>query len=50
MEEIRSETKFIWALLKDVLLTPVDLLLMLFGKRTLADVLSPIKSLFLFLI
>ncbi|MBI2139502.1 rhomboid family intramembrane serine protease [Candidatus Woesearchaeota archaeon] len=48
MEPIRSETRFVWALLRGVLLAPLALVLMLFGKRKLSDVLSPFKELFLF--
>ena len=41
MEEIESETKFIWKTVLHILLTPVTLILILFGKKEFKDLFQP---------
>ncbi|MBU0627876.1 MAG: rhomboid family intramembrane serine protease [Nanoarchaeota archaeon] len=48
MEDIQSESKLVWKLIKDVLLLPFTLILLLFGKKTIGDLFQPIKDLFAF--
>jgi membrane associated rhomboid family serine protease len=43
MADIDSETKFIWKLFLNILLTPFTLLLILFGKKHIKDLFSPFK-------
>jgi membrane associated rhomboid family serine protease len=49
MEEIDSESKFIWRLILAVLATPFTLLMALFGKRTLSDIMRPFGLIWQFL-
>ncbi|MGV8141360.1 MAG: rhomboid family intramembrane serine protease [Candidatus Woesearchaeota archaeon] len=49
MEEIDSESKFVWRLILSILATPFTLLMMLFGKRNLNDLMRPFGLLFQFM-
>ncbi|MFH1683144.1 MAG: rhomboid family intramembrane serine protease [Candidatus Woesearchaeota archaeon] len=49
MEEIESESKFIWRLLLHVLLAPITLILVLFKRKGSKDLLQPFTDLYRFL-
>lgn len=49
MNEIDSESRFIWKFIFKIILTPITLLLMLFGKRKINDLFEPFKMLFNFI-
>ncbi len=49
MEEIESESKFIWKFILHILITPITLLLILFKKKEWKDLLQPLKDLLKFI-
>lgn len=49
MKRIESETRFIWKLLLYILLTPITLILVLFKRRQLKELLQPFSDLYQFL-
>ena len=49
MEDIQSESKLVWKLIKDILFLPIVLILIPFGKKSFADLCEPIKDLVAFL-
>src|SRR3989338_5491980 len=49
MGDIQSESKLVWKLVKDILLLPFTLVLVLFGRKTIGDLFQPIKDLIAFL-
>lgn len=48
-KEIQSETKFLWILFKQVILTPWILLLVLFKQKKISELLLPFKIIFNFI-
>ncbi len=48
-KEIQSELKFIWNLIKHILLTPWILILVLFGKKNFKDLIKPFKLIWNFI-
>lgn len=49
MADIKSESQFIWRLLLDILLIPWTLLLIIFRKKELKDLLKPFSDIFKFI-
>jgi membrane associated rhomboid family serine protease len=49
MEEIRSESKFVWKFILNIILTPITLLLVLFRKKQFKDLFQPFIDLFKFI-
>ncbi|MFH1642046.1 MAG: rhomboid family intramembrane serine protease [Nanoarchaeota archaeon] len=49
MQNIKSESKIAWKLFKDILMLPVNLLLLVFGKKSISDVLRPVSDIFRFI-
>lgn len=49
MEEIQSESKFIWKLILHILLTPLTLLLILFKKKEFSELFQPFKDIVKFI-
>ena len=49
MEDIESESKFIWKFIWHILITPITLLLVLFKKKEFADLFRPFTELFKFI-
>lgn len=47
--EIQSEVKFLWTLLKQTLAIPFVLILILFGKRKIGHLFDPIKTIYRFI-
>ena len=41
MEEIQSESKFIWNLIFHIIITPITLLLVIFGKKDFKSLFQP---------
>lgn len=48
--EIESESKFIWKFILNILLTPVILIMVLFGKKNFKEFFKPFNDLFKFII
>jgi len=44
MEEVESESKHVWKLIKDILLLPITLIMALLGKKSFGELFSPIKD------
>jgi len=49
MEEVESESKFVWNFLLKILLTPITLILVLFGKKEFKELFEPFRLLFHFI-
>ena len=49
MEEIESETQFIWKLILHTILTPITIILVLFKRREPKDIFQPITDIFKFI-
>ena len=49
MEEIESESKFIWKFIWHILITPITLLLVIFKKKEFKDLFQPFTDLFKFI-
>ena len=50
MEQIESESRFIFKLIKDILLLPFNIILMLFRKKQFSELFKPFSDLFKFLV
>jgi membrane associated rhomboid family serine protease len=48
MEDVESESKHVWKIIKDLLLLPVTLVLVLLRKKKFLDLLNPIKNIWNF--
>jgi hypothetical protein len=48
MEDIESESKFIWKFILHILITPITLLLVIFKKKEFKDLFQPFTDLFKF--
>ncbi len=49
MEDIKSETGFLWVLIKSILLWPITLILVLFGKKKPVELFNPIIEIWKFI-
>ena len=49
MEDIESESKFMWRFIWGILMTPFNLILVLFGKKGFNDLFKPFSDLFKFI-
>ena len=50
MEQIESESRFIWRLIKDILFLPFNLILVLFKKKPFSELFKPFSDFFKFLL